>query len=299
MLTNSRHTIRYVAKVIGLITASFPGVKFGPLHFRDLESCKTEALKCNKGNYDSHMSLSQAAKVEVQWWIQNIDTADNEIYHKNPSLSLTTDANKSGWGATLANIRTGGLLSHEEALKHINVLELSAVLFGLKSLVAQRGIHVKILCDNTTAVHTINNMGTSHSPSCNTLVRKIWDVAIHKDLWLSATHLPGRFNEEADEESRKNESRLEWMLNQQKFAQIIKEFGRHPEVDLFASRLNYQFKPFISFRPDPECSAVNAFSISWDKVFFYAFPPFNLIPRVLQKVHFDQSEGLLIVPRWP
>ena len=76
LLTNSRHTIRYVAKVIGLITASFPGVKFGPLHFCDLESCKTEALKGNKGNYDSHMSLSQAAKVEVQWWIQNIDTAD-------------------------------------------------------------------------------------------------------------------------------------------------------------------------------------------------------------------------------
>ena len=91
------------------------------------------------------MSLSQAAKVEVQWWIQNIDTANNEIYHKNPSLSLTTDASKSGWGATLANIRTGGLLSYEEALKHINVLELSAVLFGLKSLVAQRCIHVKIL----------------------------------------------------------------------------------------------------------------------------------------------------------
>ena len=40
LLMNSRHTIRYVAKVIGLITASFPGVKFSPLHFCDLESCK-------------------------------------------------------------------------------------------------------------------------------------------------------------------------------------------------------------------------------------------------------------------
>ena len=64
LLANSRHTIRYVAKVIGLITASFPGVKFGALHFRDLECCKTEALKCNKGNYDNHMSFSQTAKVE-------------------------------------------------------------------------------------------------------------------------------------------------------------------------------------------------------------------------------------------
>ena len=89
---------------------------------------------------------------------------------------------------------------------------------------------------------------------------------------LSATHLPSRFNEEADEESPKNESHLEWMRNQQKFVQIIKEFGRYPEVDLFANWLNYQFKPFISFRPGPGCSAVNAFSISWEKAFFYAFP---------------------------
>ena len=87
------------------------------------------------------------------------------------------------------------------------MLELPAVLFGLKSLVAQRGIHVKILCDNTTSVHTFNNMGTSHSAPCNTLVRKIWDIVIRNGLWLSATHLLARFNEEADEESRKNESR--------------------------------------------------------------------------------------------
>ena len=74
---------------------------------------------------------------------------------------------------------------------------------------------------------------------------------IRNDLWLSATLLPGCFNEEADEESQKNESHLERKLNQQKFFQIIKEFGRYPEVDLFASWLNYQFKTLISFQPDP------------------------------------------------
>ena len=40
LLNNEPHTIRIVAKVIGLMTASFPGVKFGRLHFRDLERCK-------------------------------------------------------------------------------------------------------------------------------------------------------------------------------------------------------------------------------------------------------------------
>ena len=35
------------------------------------------------------------------------------------------------------------------------------------------------------------------------------------------------------------------------------------------------------------------------KGFLLCIPPFNLIPRALQKVYFDQSEGLLTVPRWP
>ena len=32
---------------------------------------------------------------------------------------------------------------------------------------------------------------------------------------------------------------------------------------------------------------------------FYAFPPFSLIPRCLEKVVCDQAEGVLVVPAWP
>ena len=209
------------------------------------------------------MYLNEAAKRDVQWWLKNIDSADNDIYHENPSLSLTTDASKSGWGATLNSLRTGGTLSYEESLEHINVLDLIAVLFGLQSLIKQSKIHVKVLCDNTTAVHTINNMGTSHSLACDKVVKQIWQFAISKSLWISATHLPGRLNKDADEELRKNELRLELKLNETVFREIQHAFGRAPEIDLFASRLNYQIQPFLSYRPDPECFAVNAFLIPW------------------------------------
>ena len=53
---------------------------------------------------------------------------------------MTTDASTFGWGATLNSIRTRGALSYEESLEHINVLELTAVLFGLKSLIKQTNI---------------------------------------------------------------------------------------------------------------------------------------------------------------
>ena len=183
------------------MTASFPGLKYGPLHFRDLQRCKSRAVKESKGSYDCTMKLDGLALCDVQWWIDNIDLSDNEIYQDPPSLTMTTDASTFGWGATLNSIRTGGELSYEESLEHINVLELIAVLFGLKSLIKRTNKHVKILCDNTTAVHTINNMGTSRSIPCDKLDKAIWQYAISRHLWVTATHPPGRFNEEADNES--------------------------------------------------------------------------------------------------
>ncbi|KAK7114175.1 hypothetical protein V1264_000280 [Littorina saxatilis] len=39
--------------------------------------------------------------------------------------------------------------------------------------------------------------------------------------------------------------------------------------------------------------------MSWTNWFFYAFPPFSLIQRVLVKLEKDNAEGVVIVPDWP
>ena len=43
---------------------------------------------------------------------------------------------------------------------------------------------------------------------------------------------------------------------------------------------------------------VDAFSIEWSQFFFYALPPFCLIPRCVQKIIHDQASGILVIPRW-
>lgn len=40
-------------------------------------------------------------------------------------------------------------------------------------------------------------------------------------------------------------------------------------------------------------------TISWSPYYFYAFPPFCLILRVLQKIISDKAEGVVVVPLWP
>jgi len=152
------------------------------------------------------------------------------------------------------------------------------------------------MSDNTTTVCYINNMGGSKSRSCNEISRKIWNFALHKNNFLIAAHLPGNQNVLADRESRVFNDRTEWMLQREAFHGLSKLWGPI-ETDLFASRLNKQVDDSISWNPDPEARAVDAFFIVWDK-HFYAFPPFALIDRCLQKITQEEAEGVIIVLIW-
>ena len=58
-------------------------------------------------------------------------------------------------------------------------------------------------------------------------------------------------------------------------------------------------KPYVAYKPDPEACATGAFSISWDRYSFYIFPPFGVIPRILQKIQTEKSTGLIVIPKWP
>ena len=90
----------------------------------------------------------------------------------------------------------------------------------------------------------------------------------------------------------------EWMLHQDIFQKLSLLWGPF-ENDLFASRLNKQVCTYVSWKPDPGATAVDAVSIVWDRKPFYAFPPFSLIHRCLQKITADKAEGVMIVPMWP
>ena len=64
------------------------------------------------------------------------------------------------------------LFSTLEKEDHINVLELRAVLFGLRSLKKDlKSIHIKALCHKSTAVACINKFGTSRSFECDSLAQ--------------------------------------------------------------------------------------------------------------------------------
>ena len=94
-----------------------------------------------------------------------------------------------------------------------------------------------------------------------------------------------------------NRDRTEWQLEPDVYYSITKRFGE-PSIDLFASRLNKLCPVYASWRPGPDAMFVDAFSANWNIFFFYAFPPFSLIGKCLEKIQANKAEGILVVPYW-
>ena len=58
--------------------------------------------------------------------------------------------------------------------------------------------------------------------------------------------------------------KTEWKLNAHMFQRIVRTLET-PNIDLFASRLNCQLKPYVSWMPDQEACHVDAFTLDWGK----------------------------------
>ncbi|XP_057302739.1 uncharacterized protein LOC130636905 [Hydractinia symbiolongicarpus] len=278
---------------------SFHAVLFGKLRYRDFERLKIDSLRKNYGNFDSYTTLSANAIGDIQCWCDNITSSYNPMSFGNPTMTISTDASKLGLGAVCSNSQTGGLFSEVESEQHINVLELKAILSGLRSLCdSVFNTHIKVLCDNTTAVHCITNMGSCRSIPCDIVVKHIWDWAIRYDNWLNISHIPGLPNVEADVESRKHEIKTEWKLSEKIFLDFVSHFQFFPDIDLFTSRINTQLATFVSYRPHPCATLVNAFTFNWHGQKVLLLSAFRLC-RCVQKAIQDKIEGLIVVPNWP
>lgn len=300
VLKHQKISIREAARIIGKIVSSFPGVMYGPLYYRNLERDKTLALKHNNGNFEADMVFSPKAREELEWWVNNVLNSYKPISHGKPTMTLTTDASKMGWGAVCDGVSSGGNWTHEEAQHHINYLEMLAIFLGLQTFAKNSfKIHVRIMTDNTTALSVLNNMGTSHSEACNDLGHKIWEWCIPREIYLTVAHIPGRQNLVADFESRRNQIASEWKLDTSCLHKALEVLQFEPDIDLFASRINNQFARYVSYRPDPHAVAIDAFSMDWSTINFYAFPPFSVILPMLNKIQRDKARGVCIVPDWP
>lgn len=306
LLHKKQPRIRECARMVGLMTAYSAGIDYGNAHIKNIEKVKNFYLQKNVGDFEKRMRLNNSARNDIYWWLNNI-TSFRKIRYDSPTQDIYSDASNQGWGAHDENQETGGRWSTPEQIFHINVLELKAIYFGLKTLWNGSSEILRVFTDNTTALAYVNKKGGIRSQECNDVAKEIWAFCEENNLMITAQHIPGVDNVLADFRSRNFSDSLEWTLKSRHFNRICQRLGV-PSVDLFATRLNAKCEKFVSWQPDPEAWKFDAFSFHWGQgLLYYAFPPFSLIARVLQKLENDQRQEkrgpkaqlILVTPNWP
>ncbi len=217
----------------------------------------------------------------------------NDVYDQE----VTSEASLSRFGAHSNGNQMSGSWTVTERSLHINELELLAVYLALQTFVKSDNINVLCHVDNTTALSYINNFGGCRSTNSHSIAKIIWQFCERKNIWLRATYINTKVNILADKLSRAQGDNSDFYFKRDLFLSICDAFGE-PKIDYFASFRTKQVPRFWSWKPDPESLRTDSLTAKWENN-FYAFPPFNLIGRVLRKIINEHVHGVVVVPNWP
>ena len=274
----------------------------GRLRMRSLQWCLAQHWSPETDSPTQPVPWSPEVKEDLTWWL----TEENlrvgvPLSSPPPELHLFSDASLLGWGAHLLDQFVSGLWSEQESQEHINLLELKAVYLALQAF-QHRVAHqsVALMCDNATVVAYVNKQGGTVSHSLCSLTKELLLWAEANSVTLVARYLPGKANVLADQLSRRGQViGTEWSLHPEVTKQLFCRLGT-PTLDLFATSLNKKLPLYCSLVPDPMAVMEDAFMHPWDGLEVYAFPPFALIRRVLNRLmSSDCCRMLLVAPSWP
>ena len=303
-IMSAKHvSARTFLSLLGKLSAAADLVLLGRLHLRPLQKCLLSVWKPHILPLDHPISINGMIRSHLQWWINPIRfETGTSIHPPDPEFFLYTDASHYGWGAHLepTTLSFHGRWTENQSQLHINMLEMMAIRLALKQ--AKTFIHhscIMISTDNTTVISYINKQGSTHSPNLCVEVWKILNWCLEQDIVIRVRHIPGKFNILADRLSRLDKPiKTEWALDQT-VANSVFQMLNFPNVDLFATRFNHRLTLYVSPVQDYKALAIDALSMDWNHLHAYAFPPFILIPAVLEKIRQHQCRIVLIAPFWP
>lgn len=114
-LSRAQVSLRDLARIVGLLSASIQAIFPGPLHYRALHRLKASYLR-QGCPYSHKVALSGEARHEIQWWLQHMEAWNGRaIFGSTPDLIIESDASTLGWGARCGEFSTGGLWSPQRA----------------------------------------------------------------------------------------------------------------------------------------------------------------------------------------
>lgn len=250
-----------VAKLVGSLVAASPAMPYSMLYTRRVEKEKQQYLFKNNGCFEADMVLSSRAKEDLQWWLSKLPSVRNVIRDDIIDYRFDSDSSMSGSRCSFNGEKARGFWSITEKKMHINTLELLAVFNGLNCFFKSRKkCQILVRVDSTTALCYINRLGGCRSDNNHKVAELIWKWCEARDIWLLAKYINTHANFLADSASRENIDDNDFYLDSCSFYKIVQTFGK-PNIDLFSSHKTKKCERFISWYPDPESEAVDAFTV--------------------------------------
>ena len=297
---------RWIASLLGKITAMLPAVGNALLHIRYLQRDLAQSLLRGSQRWENLCPLSKESRQELQWWEEEAHKMNGlpiqmmNLTRETPKATIFTDASDSGWGITSELLTTSGHWSTEEKETSINVRELKTILFAINLHAEKvRDSHIRLFTDSITALKYVKKQGGTSSQTLQELALQIHNILLKWNITISYHHIPGVQNVAADELSRRKRPLYEGAFPKKYFAKIEEKWGKRL-IDAFATRLNNKVETFWSRFPDPAASATDAFQQPWPQKGLYLHPPWKLIPRTLQYFQAQRlREAILVTPYWP
>ena len=292
-------SLRALAKILGNLSWAIQAVPYAQSHFRGLQALFINFYHVHGNPLEFLVPLDATPVADLSWWRENaVQCAGRSLEELKPDLVIYSDASLDGWGAVMNGAYASGPWTLDNVGKHINELEILAAFYALQAFAFRSSnITIHLMLDNASSVAYINKCGGTHSIALNRVAVKIIRWCEKRGLTLQAFHLPGKENFLADFHSRFRADSSDWKLDPVVFSRLRQIWPA--SVDLFASIWNRQLDCFVSWKHQPNCLALDAFSLNWRDIRGYLFPPFNLISRCLSKIRRDGALVTLVTPFWP
>ena len=300
LITLKEISLRQCLRVLGVMESMASLIPLARCYKRPLQR-EVRLRFADLTNLDARVQTGPWLRLALNQWL------DPRWIHSTvpirplpPQVFLHTDASTRGWGAHCQFGIVSGVWPQIRLQDHINRLELLAVWLALKHFESQlQGKWVTVLSDNSVCLAYIRNQGGTHSQSLSLLAESLLIWSHQKSITLTTEFIPGKMNVVADQLSRRGQILpTEWTIAHSVLDTLWLVWEK-PHIDLFATEYTARLPVYISPVRDPRAFARNAFSLSWENMLAYAYPPTKLIPKVLAKFRTDRPDLVLITPGWP